>query len=79
MNFLIKKNKYIDSVLKDIKDKNEENEKINNELNKIKLELNCLKEINEKQKNMLDFEIKKNEEFENIKKCLNLLILMLML
>ena len=78
MNFLIKKNKYIDSVLKDIKDKNEENENINNELNKIKLELNCLKEINEKQKNMLDFEIKKNEEFENIKKCLNLLILMLM-
>ena len=49
-----------------------------NELNKIKLELNCLKEINEKQKNMLDFEIKKNEEFENIKKFLNLLILMLM-
>ena len=78
MNFLIKKNKYIDSVLKDIKDKNEENENINNELNKIKLELNCLKEINEKQKNMLDFEIKKNKEFENIKKCLNLLILMLM-
>ena len=68
MNFLIKKNKYIDSVLKDIKDKNEENENINNELNKIKLELNSLKEINEKQKNMLDFEIKKNEEFENIKK-----------
>ena len=32
-----------------------------NELNKIKLELNCLKEINEKQKNMLEFEIKKNE------------------
>ena len=31
-----------------------------------------------KQKNMLDFEIKKNKEFENIKKCLNLLILMLM-
>ena len=60
MNFLIKKNKYIDSVLKDIKDKNEENENINNELNKIKLELNSLKEINEKQKNMLDFEIKKN-------------------
>ena len=29
-----------------------ENENINNELNKIKLELNCLKEINEKQKNM---------------------------
>ena len=52
--------KYIDSVLKDIKDKNEENENINNELNKIKLELNSLKEINEKQKNMLDFEIKKN-------------------
>ena len=25
---------------------------------------------------MLDFEIKKNEELENIKKCLNLLILM---
>ena len=44
----------------------------------MKLELNCLKEINEKQKNMLDFEIKKNKEFENIKKCLNLLILMLM-
>ena len=78
MNFLIKKNKYIDSVLKDIKDKNEENENINNALNKIKLELNCLKEINEKQKNMLDFEIKKNKELENIKKCLNLLILMLM-
>ena len=52
--------KYIDSVLKDKNDKNEENENINNELNKIKLELNCLKEINEKQKNMLDFEIKKN-------------------
>ena len=52
--------KYIDSVLKDIKDKNEENENINNELNKIKLELNCLKKINEKQKNMLEFEIKKN-------------------
>ena len=31
-----------------------------NESNKIKPELNCLKEINEKQKNMLDFEIKKN-------------------
>ena len=61
MNFLIKKNKYIDSVLKDIKDKNEKNENINNELNKIKLELNSLQEINEKQKNMLDFEIKKNE------------------
>ena len=60
--------KYIDSVLKDIKDKNEENENINNELNKIKLELNSLKEINKKKKNMLDFEIKKNEEFENIKK-----------
>ena len=43
MKFLIKKNKYIDSVLKDIKDKNEENENINNELNKIQLELNCLK------------------------------------
>ena len=27
-----------------------------------------LKEINEKQKNMLDFEIKKNKEFKNIKK-----------
>ena len=52
--------KYIDSVLKDIKDKNEENENINNELNKIKLKLNSFKEINEKQKNMLDFEIKKN-------------------
>ena len=35
--------KYIDSVLKDIKDKNEKNENINNELNKIKLELSCLK------------------------------------
>ena len=34
------KKKYIDSVLKD---KNEENENINNEINKIKLELNCLK------------------------------------
>ena len=37
------KKKNIDSVLKDIKDKNEENENINNELNKIKLELNSLK------------------------------------
>ena len=42
----------------------------NNELNKIKLELNCLKVINEKQKNMLDFEIKKNEESEIIKKMI---------
>ena len=35
-------------------------------IKKIKDEFISLKEINEKQKNMLDFEIKKNEEFENI-------------